>query len=444
MSRILVLGAGKSAPVLVRYLLDHAQSSGYELDVADLSKQQAERLIGVHPLAKAHSIHFEQKESWIPLVQTARVVISMLPAVMHPLVAEACLIYGKHLITPSYISEAMAGMDRQAKEKGLCFLNEMGLDPGIDHMSAMELLTGLKRNGAVVHSFQSYCGGLVAEAFDNNPLHYKFSWNPRNVILAGQGDGAIRFRQAGITRLMPYSRLFRNPVLLKLGERTFEGYPNRDSVKYMPIYELDDCEEFIRGTLRKPGFCAIWQAFVDLGLTDDKSLLTYREGTGWNEWLQSFLSGQDGRLSPEDYIAGLYGEEVKSAFAWLGLFSDKAIPMLAGTPAAYLQALLEPKLALQENDTDAVVMVHQIGYRLNGKNFKLSSSLYLEGEDAVNTAMARTVGLPLGIAALMLIKGQLLRTGVCMPGTEDIYIPVLKELDTFGIRFTEETTEIIT
>jgi saccharopine dehydrogenase (NADP+, L-glutamate forming) len=336
----------------------------------------------------------------------------------------------------------MAAMDREVRSKGLCFLNEMGLDPGIDHMSAMELIVGLKSRGAQIHSFQSYCGGLVAEAFDNNPLHYKFSWNPRNVILAGQGEGAVRFRQTGIVRLMPYSRLFRNPVLLRLGERSFEGYPNRDSIKYMPVYGLNDCEEFIRGTLRKPGFCAIWQAFVDLGLTDDKSQLSFREGAGWNEWLLSFLSGNDSRLSPQDYIGLSYGEEVKNAFSWLGLFSAETLPMSGGTPAAYLQALLEPQLALDAADTDAVVMVHKIGYRLEGKSYELSSSLYLEGEDSVNTAMAQTVGLPLGIAALMLMSGRLKRTGVCMPISEDIYQPVLKELDTFGIRFKEETTEI--
>ena len=445
MKNILMIGAGLSASTLIKYLLDHAEEHDWHITLGDKECAAAERKINNHPRGKA--IFFDandRAQSWDE-ISRADLVVSMLPAFMHSLLATDCVKQGKPMVTASYVSEEIRALDAAAKEAGVLLLNEIGVDPGIDHMSAMHVLDKLRDQGAEMTEFRSYCGGLVAPLFDNNPWNYKFTWAPRNLVLAGQGmaqaivDGTYQY--------IPYHQLFRRTrrvEVLNYGE--FEAYLNRDSVKYRNVYGLDDIPTMVRGTLRRPGYSQTWDIFVQLGLTDDTVTIENSENMTYLDFLNAFIE-PDPCCTPEENLAFYTGLNIDSMemyrLRWLGIFDNKKkIGLKKATPAQILQKLLAEKWAFLPNDRDMIVMQHQFGYKLKGEQRHMISSMIVEGDDHVHTAMAKTVGLPLAIAVKLILTGKLKLSGVHIPITKDIYAPILKELEEHGICFIEEEVPV--
>ena len=440
MKKILVIGAGRSAVTLIKYLLDNAQENNWVVTVADFSVDLAKQ--AVRNLEYAEAIFFDvtdekQRESEI---SNANIVISMLPAALHITVAKDCVQFKTNLVTASYVSEEIAALDEKAKASGIILLNEIGLDPGIDHMSAMSVIDEIKDNGGEITSFKSYCGGLVHPDFDNNPWNYKFTWNPRNVVLAGQGNA--KFLENGAEKTIVYSDLFTTTeqmTILEVG--VFEGYANRDSLSYKKEYGLENISTLFRGTLRKIGYCNAWNIFVQLGMTDDSYKLENSKNISNRDFVNMFLSNVN-ELSSEEILCKQFKITtdgiIFKKLEWLGLFSDEKIGMKDASPAQILQEILEKKWTLDFEDKDMIVMQHQFEYLQNGEQKKLNSSLVVFGEDPRYTAMAKTVGLPVAIATKLILNGEIKSKGVKIPTTKDIYIPVLKELEENGINFIEE------
>jgi saccharopine dehydrogenase-like NADP-dependent oxidoreductase len=440
MRKILILGAGRSASSLIQYLIRHAREQQWRVTVADREVSNAERLVnGGDAVAKGVALDATDGSARAALIAQHDLVISMLPAFMHMDVLKDCLALRRHVITPSYVPDALWALDMAFKEAGLIVLNEMGLDPGIDHMSAMRILDRLKAAGGRMDAFESYCGGLVAPESDDNPWGYKFSWNPRNVVLAGQG-GAAKYIRDGVTKYIPYHRLFQQVQHIDVpGMGGFDGYANRDSLKYRAAYGLEGIPTLLRGTLRKAGYCAAWDAFVQLGCTDDGYPMELPGASTWADYLRAFLPGnaQDVRRATADYLGAGATEEVLDKLAWLGLFDSIPIGVEGGSPAATLQHLLEQKWRLGPADKDLVVMWHRFRYSMNGRTHELQASLASIGLDPVHTAMARTVGLPIGMACKLALNGAIEDRGVLLPLKPAIYDPVLDELEGLGITFQE-------
>lgn len=440
MTNILIIGAGLSATSLIKYLLKHSDTYQWEITVGDMLQKVAEQKIGDHPNGRA--IHFNLKDLQQRAEEIARadLVVSMVPAAMHPVVANECLKYGKHLLTPSYISTEMQNMDEEAREKGLVFLNELGVDPGIDHMSAMRIIHRIRAKGGTLLAFRSFCGGLVAPDCDNNPWNYKLSWNPRNVVLAGQGTA--QYKENGHYKYVPYNKLFTRLFKAQIphyGE--FEVYPNRDSLKYCKLYGLQNIPSILRGTMRRPGYSEAWNVFVQLGCTNDSYIMKNSHELTYREYIESFLPYQKNRET-QDSLAEFAGiskdSSIMNKLQWLGIFSDEVIGIKDATPAMILQHILEQKWGLGPRDRDLLVMQHQFDFELQGQKRRIISSMSAEGKDRENTAMAYTVGTPLAIATKLLSTGKLQLKGVQIPILPELYNPILDELEKLGIRFEEE------
>lgn len=444
MRSILILGAGRSASALVHYLITHADQQEWRITVAERNLDLARALVreGIE-VARAVELDATNALARATLIAKHDLVISMLPAAMHMDVVKDCLRHGKHVLTPSYVPDAMWPLDAEAKKSGLVFLNELGLDPGIDHMSAMRIIDRIRAQGGTMEAFESYCGGLVAPESDDNPWGYKFSWNPRNVVLAGQG-GAARYIQDGIVRYIPQHQVFRRTVSIAIpGHGTFDGYANRDSLKYRSIYGLDRIPTLMRGTLRKGGYCRAWDVFVQLGCTDDGYSMALDADATWADYLDAFLprSPRAVRDNLADHLGLDPKGEVIARLDWLGLFGDQAIGIAGASPAATLQHLLEQKWKLGPDDKDMVVMWHRFRHAVDGAHQEVHASLVVIGEDPVRTAMAKTVGLPLAIAAKLVLNGNVSQRGVLLPIAKAIYDPILSELEKHGVVFKEEEVE---
>jgi saccharopine dehydrogenase-like NADP-dependent oxidoreductase len=444
MKKILVLGAGLSTPSLINYLLRQAKESNWKVKVGDISEEVAQSRIMNSPSGEAFSFDVSNDEQRKEEVKNADIVISMLPARMHYLVAETCLEYNKNLVTASYVSKEIKKLEKKVEDAGIIFLNEVGLDPGIDHMSAMEIIDRIKSEGGELISFKSSTGGLVAPKYDNNPWNYKFTWNPRNVVIAGQGGAQLIKR--GMYKYIPYHKLFTRLLTINLdGYGEFEVYPNRDSLGYRSAYGIDDIPSMIRGTIRRPGFSKTWNTLVQLGVTDDSFVVENSETLTYREFTNSFLR-YDRDRSVEDKFADYVGIDQDSfsmyKVRWLGLFSNEKIGLKNATPAQILQKLLEEKWGLEPDDKDMIVMQHEFEYKLNSKFYRIISSMVVEGKDNIDTAMAITVGLPVAIGSKLILEGKIKTTGVKIPTSKNIYEPVLKELANFGIIFKEEKIEI--
>lgn len=443
MKKILIIGAGRSSTVLIQYLEEHAHQYGWGITVGDpdLSSAQAKS----SPATRAIALDVFDEEQLNKEVELADLVISMTPARFHPVVALACLRFSRSLLTASYESAEIADMATKVKSQGILFLNEVGVDPGIDHMSAMRVIDHIRAAGHTLLCFESFTGGLIAPESDNNPWHYKITWNPRNVVLAGQG-GPARFIQEGRYKYIPYHRLFRRTEVIDIeGYGKFEGYANRDSLRYIEKYKLQDVPTVYRGTLRRPGFCRAWDVFVQLGATDDTFTLQNTEEMTYKEFINSFLyySQEDPvKTKLYQYMHIDQDSDVREKLEWLGIFSDTRIGLKNATPARILEHILCQKWALEAGDRDMLVMWHKFVYREKDqeKPTLLTASLVVTGDDPVNTAMAKTVGLPLGIAAKMILTGQIRLEGVYIPTIPEIYLPVLRELESLGIGFREKST----
>jgi saccharopine dehydrogenase-like NADP-dependent oxidoreductase len=445
MRSILILGAGRSASSLIHYLITHADQQEWRITVADKDPANAARLVKEGPeVAQGMALDASDAEARGSAIARHDLVISMLPAFMHMDVLKDCLRLRKHVITPSYVPDALWALDKELKAAGLIVLNEMGLDPGIDHMSAMRILDRIRREGGRMEAFESYCGGLVAPECDDNPWGYKFSWNPRNVVLAGQG-GAAKYIRDGVTKYIPYHKLFQQTVRVDVpGLGAFDGYANRDSLKYRQAYGIADIPTLVRGTLRKAGYCAAWDTFVQLGCTDDGFPMELDEHATWTDFLEAFLphdATRDIRANLAHYLGLDLEGEVMAKLDWLGLFSNAPIGVVGRSPAATLQHLLEQKWKLGPDDKDLVVMWHRFRYSVEGNHQEVHASLSVIGQDQVHTAMAHTVGLPIAMACKLVLNGKLDDRGVLLPLKPAIYDPVLDELEKHGIVFLEEEVE---
>jgi len=444
MQRILLIGAGLSSSTLIKYLLDNSKTYNWKLVVADISKDLAKKKTGDHPNGTAIKFDINDQYQRVDEVQKADIVISMLPARLHHLVAKSCVLHKKHLVTASYVPKEFWEFDKMAKKAKVILINELGVDPGIDHMSAMKVIDRIKGMGGTLTSFKSVTGGLIAPKYDNNPWNYKFTWNPRNVIVAGQGNA--QYISRGMHKYIPYHQLFKRITstnVLDYGE--FEIYPNRDSLKYREIYDLKDIPTMFRGTLRRPGFCKAWNIFVQLGATDDSYVIENSEDLTYRDFINSFLPYRKD-ISVEEKICRYTGIEEDSGtmykLRWLGIFEKKKIGLKNATPAQILQYLLEQKWKLDPNDKDMIVMQHKFNYTVNNCSKQIISSLVVEGQDNTHTAMSITVGMPVAIATKLLLTGKIKATGVQIPVKKAIYDPILRELEEYGIRFIEEETEV--
>ncbi|MFN5362779.1 MAG: saccharopine dehydrogenase C-terminal domain-containing protein [Bacteroidota bacterium] len=430
---ILLLGAGKSAATLIGYLHTLVTSEQWLVTVADRDLSMVEEKIAPYPGLRARTVDLENPLERTQLISEAALVISLLPPSLQLTVAKDCLSLGKHFLSASYTDPDLLPLAEEIKAKNLLFLMEMGLDPGIDHMSAMEMIHRIREGGGTIHSFASHCGGLVAPASDDNPWHYKFSWNPRNVILAGKA-GAVFKQNSEITRLS-YEQLFafEQPVhIAGIGE--LATYPNRDSLAYIPIYGLEDAATFIRTTLRYPIFCRGWQLLIQLGCTrEDNHIST--EGLTHRDFFQLQLEQAGWRL--QDIPSALMPLMIS-----IGWNDETPLQCPSGSSAAILQCILEKRWALLPGDRDMIVMLHELTYQQGTKKMRLQAQLVVEGDDRLHTAMAKTVGLPLGIAAALIMKGVIKSRGLQIPIQPDIYLPVLAALHAKGIRFQEQLQEL--
>ncbi len=441
MRNILIIGAGRSASSLIQYLLNKSTQENLHLTIADISLELALRKTNNHQNATAIALDINNQVQRHAEIAKADIVISMLPAHLHIEVAKDCIIYKKNMVTASYISDAMQELDAAAKENGLIFMNEIGLDPGIDHMSAMQVIDAIRDKGGKMILFESFCGGLVAPECDDNLWNYKFTWAPRNVVLAGQG-GTAKFIQEGKYKYIPYTKLFRRTEFLMVeGYGKFEGYANRDSLKYRSVYGLDDALTLYRGTIRRVGFSKAWNMFVQLGMTDDSYVMENSENMSFRDFTNSFLP-----YHPSDSV------EIKMRLAlnieqddimWdklleLDLFNaNKIIGLKNATPAQILERILNESWALKPQDKDMIVMYHKFGYELDGKQHQIDSKMVCIGDDQIYTAMAKTVGLPVAMATLQILNGNIKTPGVQLPIRKEVYEPILKELEDFGVVFIE-------
>jgi saccharopine dehydrogenase-like NADP-dependent oxidoreductase len=369
----------------------------------------------------------------------------MLPAFMHLPIARRCVQEGKHLVTASYISPEMQALDQEVRAKGLVFVNECGVDPGIDHMSTMEILNRLTSEGGKITSYESFCGGILAPESPTNPWAYKFSWNPRNVVLAGSG-GAVHFIQENKYKHIPYHQVFRRTEFLEIpGYGRFEGYANRDSLKYQSAYGLNGVSTMYRGTLRRPGFCRAWDVFVKLGCTDDSYPLEQVDKMTHRDFLNTFLayhSSDSVELKLMHYMNISQDSDLLEKFEWLGLFTDELIGIPEGTPAQVLQHILMKKWTMTDADTDMVAMIHRIEYELSGVRHRLQSSLVAKGRSKDATAMAITVGWPVAMATRLVALNLIPERGVLMPNLASLYQPILAELGQRGIHFDERVQRL--
>ena len=504
MKNILLFGAGKSATILIDYLLSNAEKEEWKVNVVDADINLAQTKVGISPFGRAISFDINDDADRQKFVSAADIIISLLPPSLHNVVARTCIELKKNLLTASYIDNEIRNLRSDIKNRNLLFLCEMGLDPGIDHMSAMKLFDKIHAVGGKVILFRSHCGGLVAPESDDNPWHYKISWNPRNILLAGK-SGA-HYRENGEEKKLKYEELFTADRIVEIpGVGYLSWYPNRDSLSYAPLYELEDARTIIRTTLRHPDFMYGWKNVIDLKLTDEtpqyettgKALMDFfkehMEKNGFSDWLQQKLSerfdqtkdllgklmelveaekeaeasggdvdkdfmivGKDGNLQNMDLdkiktdAAEIVAHKMHEAnltlkqLFFLGMDDDETMINKGFCSAADVMELaLQKKLALQPEDKDMIVMLHEIEYEAGGQKSEVRSSLVVKGEDSLRTAMAKTVGLPLGIAAKLILNGTINLTGLHIPTHKDIYEPVLKELEEYGIRFHEETNQLV-
>lgn len=441
MKHILVLGAGRSSSSLIKYLLDHARNHQWHITVGDLSLENAREKIGSAANGEIVMFDINDTESSKRIIGAADIVVSLLPASFHPLVAVRCLEAGKHLITASYVSDEIMALDAAARAKGLLFLNECGLDPGIDHVSAMQVIDRIRKSGGSITGFESFTGGLIAPETDpQNPWRYKFTWSPRNVVMAGQKTA--KFMQGGKDKYIPYQQLFQRltPVHVP-GYGQYEGYANRDSLKYIDTYGLYGIKTMLRGTLRNKGFCATWNILVQLGCCEDTYLMEHVDKMTHAGFIDSFLPHKPGTENIGQKLCSQFGLKEDSCeiqmLKWSGFLEETPVGLQKGSPADILECILNKKWKLKDGDKDQIIMWHRFSYHLEGKQKEIQTSLVATGSDAIYTAMAKTVGLPLGIATRLIAQDKVQVRGVVIPTIAEFYEPILEELRTLGINLVE-------
>lgn len=436
---ILVLGAGRSSAVLIEYLAHACHQRQWKFTVGDYNLEAAQSMLKGLPQSLSIRFDINDNPNASKTISQNDIVVSLMPAHLHHLVAELCIQHGKHLVTASYVAAEMKAYDSVAKEKGLVFLNECGLDPGIDHMSAMQVINKIKAQGGKMTSFESFTGGLISPETDpQNPWRYKFTWNSRNVVMAGQSTA--KYLENNEFKYIPYQQLFQRLTPVQVpGLGDYEGYANRDSLKYISAYGLDSVQTMLRGTLRNKGFCSAWNVFVQLGCCDDTFAVDGLKSMTHRQFMNSFVPSGPG--SVKDRIRKQLGLKADSKelnmIEWAGLFDDEPVGLSTGTPAQALEHILNKKWKLAPSDRDQIVMWHRFIYELSGRQTEIQATLVATGDDSTKTAMAKTVGLPLAIAAKLIAENKIISTGVLIPTIQEIYEPILAELASLGIELTE-------
>ena len=435
-NKVLLLGAGLVSKPLVTYLLKH----GFHVTVASRTVEKAEALIEGHHNGKAVKWVVEQEDKLKEMIKENDIAISLLPYIYHVQVAKVCLEFGKHLVTTSYVKEEMKALDKEAKEKGLLFLNEVGLDPGIDHMSAMKLIHDIWNKGGKVISFESFCGALPAPDSADNPLKYKFSWSPRGVLLAGRNSA--KYIKEGKTINIKPDNLFDDHHSFEVkGIGDMEYYPNRDSVSYIDIYKLDGISTMFRGTIRYPGWSELMSVVSKSGWLSLEKIET--SGKSYRDITAEITSIDKDKLESE--LLRKYNAEGKTQIIdkikWMGLLSEDKIDKGNIAPIDILTDLLLSKMYYKKGERDMVILNHKIvGEFKEGR--KLYTSLMIDyGVEGEETSVARTVALPAAIATRMILEDKIKIRGVHIPVQEDIYTPILNELENIGIKFEEKIEE---
>ncbi len=437
---VLVLGAGSVAPPVIDYFL---KEPGIEVILADQYRTRADKLIEGHPSGKAVCLDIQEDKDLQAAVSSADIVISLLPYTFHSRIAAACLTHKKNLLTASYVSEELKSLDREVKEAGLFFLNEIGLDPGLDHMEAKRIIDRVQKNEGEVEAFLSFCGGLPAPDANDNPFGYKFSWSPRGVLLAGKNNAD--YLLDGRKMHIPANRLFKQTMRIpveNIGE--LEGYPNRNSLSYINLYGIPNVKTMLRGTLRYPGWCEFMDLAQSSGLLNENEM----DWVGFSH--QEFLRLVTGIGAAGDIRAAIASEfNIKPdsffihCLEYLDLFSKKTLPLRKGSPLDIMVHLMEDKLKYKARERDMITLKHSFSVSYpDGSREKITSTLLDFGIPGGSTAMARTVGLPVAAAAKLILEGSIRKTGVHIPVTPDIYLPLLKEMEQEGISFKEKIEQL--
>ncbi len=438
MKHVLCLGAGLVARPYVQYLCNH----GYHVTVASRTKSKAERLIEGCKNAEAVAFNIATDDELLDeLTSHADLVCSLLPYTFHVKAAKVAIKHKKHFCTTSYISDEMQSLDQTAKDAGVLLLNECGVDPGIDHMSAMKIIDTVHNNGGRVVSFTSFTGGLPAPDANNNPFGYKLSWSPRGVLLAGRNDA--HFLRDGVEVKIPGADLFDNYEIMEIpGMGKFEGYPNRDSMSYIEIYGIPETKTMLRGTLRNIGWCSTLKKIADLGLLDitEHNL----SGMSYSDMMKKLISSDsdDSKSAVAKFLNLSTDDPIIARLEWLGLFSDLKIPTGITTYLDALCHLFEEKLQYAPGERDMIVMHHEFIVEYHDKREKITSTLIDYGIPNGDSSMSRTVALPVAIASRMILENKINLTGVHRPVLKAIYDPILKELESQNIRFDEHVTAL--
>ncbi|MBK7872342.1 MAG: saccharopine dehydrogenase NADP-binding domain-containing protein [Saprospiraceae bacterium] len=445
MNNILIIGAGRSSTALIKYVLERAKENNWFVTVADSKPEYAEEKVGNHPNGRPAWLDAMKVNDRREMIGRADVVVSLLPAYLHMEVAYDCIKLKKHLITASYVSKDMYRLSNEFRDRELIFMGEMGLDPGIDHMSAMKHIEDIKDRGGKITAFRSYTGGLIAPESDDNPWHYKITWNPRNVVLAGQGTA--QFMEDGKFKYIPYNRLFQEYHTVNVpGMGKFDAYANRDSLLYREVYGLSGIPNILRGTLRTQGFCDAWNALVQVGLTDASFPIVDSGNITYHELMEAYTSSKSIAGSVKERVAQMLEEEpdspVMEKLEWLGLFRKKKIKLPNATPAMILENLLVEKWKMKPRDKDMIVMHHEFEYELDRQKKLMTSTMVMHGENEIDTAMTKSVGLPLGIFVKLVMQGKITSSGVHIPVKKEIYEPVLQELEEYGVVFHNQEKDL--
>jgi saccharopine dehydrogenase-like NADP-dependent oxidoreductase len=437
LKKILIFGAGKSATELINYIGINSTKENWSFTVVDAQIELAANKVQPYANGTAIALDITQHAQRNAAIQNADIVISLLPPSLHIQVARDCIKWKKNLLTASYIDAPLKELKSEINEAGVLFLCEMGLDPGIDHMSAMEIIHRLKNEGATITSFISHCGGLIAPESDDNPWHYKISWNPRNIVLAGTAGATYKHKGQIIQKT--YTEIFKHCEIAHIpGYSDYVWYPNRDSLSYIPIYQLQNTETFIRTTLRHADFCKAWQVLVELGLTNPSDWEFIKNAGTFFEWIDKKLKAA-GKQEDWGSLISQLDSDINTQLKMLELERNNLLPTGVHSSADILQSILEKQLVLKSSDKDMIIMQHEIEYKdKHHQDRKITSTLVVKGTDQESTAMAKTVGLPLGIAAKLILEGRITLKGLKIPIEKEIYEPVLKELQQYGISFREK------
>jgi len=435
MKKILILGAGMVSKPIVVYLLN----KGYQVTLGDLDQSKAQTIVGNNPHGKA--IHFDVKNEELlnQVVQDHDITVSLLPWIFHPTVAKYCLAHKKNMVTTSYVKPQMQAMDQQAKKAGVIFLNEIGLDPGIDHMSAMRIIDHIHNKGGKVDEFYSFCGALVAPEVEKNPFNYKFTWAPKGVVMAGNNDG--KYLMKGRVVEVPTEDLFKKPIKMHCCDvGDMEVYPNRDSLPYIELYGIPEAQTMMRGTFRYPKWCDVIDAFKKIGLLGSEKMemqqLSYAQ-------MLAKLIGAENAESIQEKVANFLGRPTNSdpmvALEWLGLFSSTPIGREEDSPFEVVSDIMIDKMMIKDNERDMVVMQHTfVASYPNGQKEVIRSRMLDFGTPKTDTSIARTVALPAACAVEMILENKIQAKGVHIPVIPEIYNPILDTLEKLGIKMIEE------